>query len=505
MSILPCFHVRLEAIDLKGFIYSRATYGPKVGSIVDEEIANYALEYALSKKPDYAEVRAHNQVQDRIILRNDITETYVSAVDTGFCVRIMASGGIGFASTNRTSKEEARAVVDLAYKYAKSAGRKDKLVFAEEKGVKTKWAAEQKKKIENVAPEERISVFKEVNKALASCGVKVPAVMCQVFIDLITKYFVNSEGSRISSFAPKIGAFIFVTVAEQGKTEQAYEQFGYTGGWEAFDKWKIQERMIHNAKVLRDVITKAKAVKPGDMDLICGPEVTGIAAHESCGHPMEADRILGREMSQAGRSFIYKGGEFWIGTRIGSKAVTVVDDPTIENSYGFYPYDDEGVKARPRFLYKEGVINEFLHNRESAAKLGTRSNGSSRSVNYDREAIVRMANTFVAPGKFKEEELIEDVKQGVYMKSFTEWNIDDKRFNQRYVGKEAYLIKDGELQYPVARPVIETTTLKFWTAVDAVSEKVEFDAATCGKGDPSQGVPVYTGGPCMRLRGVYVK
>jgi len=91
------------------------------------------------------------------------------------------------------------------------------------------------------------------------------------------------------------------------------------------------------------------------------------------------------------------------------------------------------------------------------------------------------------------------------MKSFTEWNIDDKRFNQRYVGKEAYLIKDGELQYPVARPVIETTTLKFWSAVDAVSKEVEFDAATCGKGDPSQGVPVYTGGPCMRLREVFVK
>jgi TldD protein len=267
----------------------------------------------------------------------------------------------------------------------------------------------------------------------------------------------------------------------------------------------MEERLVHNAKVLRDVITKAKAIKSGNMDLICGPEVTGIAAHESCGHPMEADRILGREMSQAGRSFIYKGGKYWVGTRIGSDTVTIVDDPTVEHSYGYYAYDDEGVKSRRRFLYKEGVINEFLHNRESAAKLGMRSNGSSRSVNYDREAIVRMANTFVLPGEFAEEDLIEDVKQGVFMKSFTEWNIDDKRFNQRYVGREAYLIKNGELQYPVARPVIETTTLKFWSAVDAVSKRVEFDAATCGKGDPPQGVPVYTGGPCLRLRRVFVK
>jgi TldD protein len=472
---------------------------------MEEGIVDYALEYAQGKKVEYAEVRALSQVQDRLVLRNGILEAFASAVDSGFCVRVIADGGIGFASTNKWSKEEARTIVDLAFKYAKAANRKDKLVFAKEKGVETKWAVGQKKKIENVTPEDRISAFAEVNKALASCGVKVVAVMSQCSIDLITKYFVNSEGSRISSFVPKIGAFIFITVAEQGKTEQGYVQFGYSGGWEAFDQWKMEERLVHNAKVLRDVITKAKAVKSGNMDLICGPEVTGIAAHESCGHPMEADRILGREMSQAGRSFIYRGGKYWVGTRIGSDTVTIVDDPTVEHSYGYYAYDDEGVKSRRRFLYKEGVINEFLHNRESAAKLGMRSNGSSRSVNYDREAIVRMANTFVLPGEFAEEDLIEDVKQGVFMKSFTEWNIDDKRFNQRYVGREAYLIKNGELQYPVARPVIETTTLKFWSAVDAVSKRVEFDAATCGKGDPPQGVPVYTGGPCLRLRRVFVK
>jgi TldD protein len=210
-------------------------------------------------------------------------------------------------------------------------------------------------------------------------------------------------------------------------------------------------------------------------------------------------------MSQAGRSFIYKGGQYWLGTRIGSKVVTVVDDPTVAHSYGYYAYDDEGVRARRRLLYKDGVINEFLQNRETAARLDTRSNGSSRSMNYDREAIVRMANTFVLPGDLTEEELVEDVKRGIFMKSFTEWNIDDKRFNQRYVGREAYLIEDGELKYPAARPVIETTTPKFWSAVDAVSKKVEYDAATCGKGDPSQGAPVYTGGPCIRLREVYVR
>ncbi|MBS7633446.1 TldD/PmbA family protein [Candidatus Bathyarchaeota archaeon] len=472
---------------------------------MDEDIVDFALKYAEEKKVEYAEARGQSQIQDRLMLRNGILEAYTSAVDSGLCVRVLANGGIGFASTNKWTKEEAKEIVDLAFRYAKASGRKDKIKFEKEKGIETKWVVDQKKKIENISPEERISAFEEINKTLTTCGVKIAATMGSCNIDLISKYFVNSEGSKITSFVPKLGAFFYITVAEEGKTEQAYEQFGYSGGWEAFSQWGVAEKLVHNAKILKDVITKGKAVKAGNMDLVCGPEVTGIAAHESCGHPMEADRIVGREMSQAGRSFIYKGGPYWIGTKIGSKHATIVDDPTIEHSYGYYAYDDEGVKARRRFLYKEGIINEFLHNRESAAKLGTKSNASSRTVNYDREAIVRMANTFVLPGDMTEEELIEDVKYGVFMKSFTEWNIDDKRFNQRYVGREAYLIENGELKHPVARPIIETTTPKFWTAVDAVSKKVEFDAATCGKGDPGQGIPVFTGGPCIRLREVYVK
>jgi TldD protein len=345
----------------------------------------------------------------------------------------------------------------------------------------------------------------EVDRALTSLGINVAARMFSFGTSITEKYIVNTEGSVISSYVPRIGAWGFITVVENGRPEQASEGFGYAGGWEVIRKWKITEKMTHAAKVLQRVIKEGKAVTPRKMTLVCGPEVTGIATHESCGHPMEADRILGREMSQAGRSFIYPKGPFWLGTRIGSSAVTIIDDPTVKNNYGYYEYDDEGIKARPRYLYKNGIINEFLHNRETAAKMGTRSNGSSRAVSYDREAIVRMANTFVQPGDFDEEEMFEDVKQGVYMRSFMEWNIDDVRFNQRYVGREAFWIEKGELKHPIARPVIETSTQIFWSAVDAVSKKVEYIPGSCGKGDPMQGIPVYMGGPLIRLREVYVK
>ena len=116
-----------------------------------------------------------------------------------------------------------------------------------------------------------------------------------------------------------------------------------------------------------------------------------------------------------------------------------------------------------------------------------------------------MSTTFVEPKDHTLEELVEDVKYGIYMKSFTEWNIDDIRFNQKYVGREAYLIEKGEVGDPVKRPIIELTTKTFWSAVDAVGRDLKFVGATCGKSDPMQGVNVWIGGPHMRLRDVYMR
>jgi len=111
-----------------------------------------------------------------------------------------------------------------------------------------------------------------------------------------------------------------------------------------------------------------------------------------------------------------------------------------------------------------------------------------------------MANTFMKAGDHTFEELLEDVHHGVYMKTFMEWNIDDKRFNERYVGHESYLVENGELTGYVRNPALEVTTPTLYGSVDAVGKRMEFGAGTCGKGDPSQGAPVYEGGPPIRLR-----
>jgi TldD protein len=280
-------------------------------------------------------------------------------------------------------------------------------------------------------------------------------------------------------------------------------EYGATGGYEQVKRWNLHSKLNDEINTLGKNLRNAKRSKPKKMDVVCSPEVVGIMVHESAGHPYEADRILGREAAQAGESFI---SQSMLGSRIGTDDVTVVDDPRIKNSYCYFKYDNEGVKARENTLIKKGNITGFLHNRETSAAMGrSTSNGCSRASDYAKESMVRMSNTYLKKGTHTEDELIEDVKEGIFLKNYMEWNIDDRRLNQKYVGAESYYIKNGKVQHPVYNPVLEVTTPKLWSSVDGLGKKIEFHAGQCGKGEPMQGIPVSFGGPVMRLRNMRIQ
>ncbi len=280
---------------------------------------------------------------------------------------------------------------------------------------------------------------------------------------------------------------------------------GGTSGWEWIEEENVVEKILDDNKGLVKAARNAIETKLNEIDVVISGEVAGIMAHENVGHPSEADRILGREGAQAGESFyldlIQKGNLGDI--KMGSDEVTIIDDPTRPGNSGFYLYDDECVKARPRYLIKKGMLNELLLNREYASRYNFKSNAAARAINYKREPIIRMANTHFAPGDFTFEELFEDIKTGIYMKSFTEWNIDDRRFQSKYVGLEVYLIENGEItDTMIRRPVLELTTFGILSNVDAVSKDFNSPHGYCGKGEPMQGVPVWLGGPHVRLRNI---
>ncbi|MGQ9588087.1 MAG: TldD/PmbA family protein [Thermoplasmata archaeon] len=471
--------------------------------MIDEDIALKVLDAAQEKAHVLlAEVRLEERESRELAVRAGQVSNLTRLGDAGMNVRLVLPSGIGFASCNGISRQDGLRLVQNAYRQARSGRRKNPVSVSAESPVRTSWAVRENRRLADVSPEEKLAFLREIDAAIVGTGVNVKGRYFELKDYEITGLFVSSEGSSIRSFLPRVKIEAQNLVSHEGQTEQSFREFGATGGWEKAAGWELDRELPREAMMLKNLIEKGKRVTPGVKDLVCGPEVAGIAAHESCGHPMEADRVLGREMSQAGRSFVSPD---MVGQRIGSMYATVIDDPTVPGSYGYYAYDQEGVKARPRCLYKEGIISEFLHNRETASRLGLKSNGSSRCCSYLREPIIRMANTYIAPGDFEDDEMIGSIKEGILMRSFTEWNIDDKRYNQKYVSREAYFIEDGELAGPARRCVLEITTPGFWNAIDAVSKKVDYTAAECGKGDPMQDMAVWTGGPMLRLRGVMLR
>jgi TldD protein len=471
--------------------------------MLDEDVAEATLRAIGSKATVLlAEVRLEERNMRGLAVKSSQVSSLNSLEDSGMNVRVVLPTGIGFASSNRVSRVEGARLAMQALRLAKGGKRKSPVTLSSEQPVRTNWAVSQKRSLIDITTEDKLAFLRELDSHVVKTGVKVQGRYYELIDYEIGGFFANSEGSRIRSFIPRVVIGASNMVSSKGELAMSLREWGACGGWEKVEEWDLGRVLPAEVRMLKNQLDHGRMLKPGVYDLVCGSEVTGIAAHESCGHPMEADRILGREMSQAGKSFV---SQEMIGKRIGSKYATVIDDPTVPGSYGYYLYDQEGVKARPRHLYKEGLINEFLQNRETASRMNLKSNGSSRSEYYLREPIARMANTFVAPGDFEEDELIGSVKDGVLMRSFTEWNIDDKRYNQKYVSREAYFVKDGELAGPAKKCTLEITTPGFWGAIDAVSKKVELDAAECGKGDPMQGMAVCTGGPMLRLRSVTLK
>jgi len=471
-----------------------------------EDLIELAVNYAESLGAKYAEARFQRDIQETVILKNGFPEAAVLEEKKGISVRVLVDGALGFASTDSLTRRDVKAASSRAFKMARASARimHEKVSMDDSSLGNVKMEVKQRIGFNSIDIESRTSLLKEAYKRAveeaAERNVKVPA--CSMTIDtwMTEKLVVSSDGAYVYSLIPRAAFSMLMTAFHPQKgSAQRFFDLGGSGGWEIVERWRLPSLIEKEAETLSEILLSAGKGPSGKTDVILGPELVGLICHESSGHPGEADRILGREAAQAGETYLKRDS---IGLRVGSRLVNVVDDPTLDGSFGFYLYDDEGVKARKRMLIKEGVINEFLHNRETASVFGVKSNGSARASAFDREPIVRMANTYLEPGDYSVEELLEDVKEGVYIRSFMEWNIDDRRFNQRYVGLEAYRILNGEIKERIRNPVLEVTTTGLWSSVDAVGRDLEFQAAYCGKGDPLQGIPVWTGGPHVRLREV---
>ncbi|MCX8202466.1 MAG: TldD/PmbA family protein [Candidatus Micrarchaeota archaeon] len=460
--------------------------------------ADLILSKLKKQNVEYVEVRLERTSGESFYISNGNLEAASFGSEEGIGVRYLLNGCLGFFSINSFGKEEIEKIINQSIKMTRKSVRiGEEIEFSEEKAEKHKYEIRQKKKIENFGIEAKLEYVKGIEKSLLEAGANVFTRTFYYVDGMTEKYYVNSNGSAIESRIPRVDLFYNFIVRENGQNMQRHWQYGIVGGFEKIERMNIEEKISEEAKAMKNTITNGISPPKGEIEVVVSPEISGIMAHESVGHPYEADRILGRESAQAGESFVNPD---MIGTKIGSDMVNVADDPTIPDSFGYYLYDDEGVRARKKMLIKSGIINEFLHNRQTAAKFKIRSNGSARASEFDVEPIIRMSNTVVLPGDWKEDEIIRDTKYGIYIKNFMEWNIDDKRLNQKYKANEAYLIENGKITKPLKQPSIEITTPILWNSVNAIADNFELHAATCGKGEPMQGIPVSMGGASMRMK-----
>jgi len=239
--------------------------------------------------------------------------------------------------------------------------------------------------------------------------------------------------------------------------------------------------------------------------LIIDGSQLALQVHESCGHPIELDRVFGTEASYAGMSFLTldKLNNF----RYGSDIVNIVADSTVPGGLGTFGYDDEGIKAQRVPIVTNGMFVGYLTSRETAAKINQQSNGAMRADGWNKIPLIRMTNVNLEPGTWKFDDLISDTEDGIYVETNRSWSIDDKRLNFQFGTEIAWEIKNGKLGRMFKNPTYTGITPQFWASCDAICNKSYWKmwgTPNCGKGEPPQTAHVGHGTAPSRFRNIKV-
>lgn len=473
-------------------------------SRLDIDLLRRLVELPREPGVEYVEVRYHSLKGTQLFFLNGGLVSAFRSDTTGVSFRVIYNGGLGFSATSDTSSDGLKDSLSRALASARASSMrvKGRITLSRDRLGSARYNVLEVKPLDGISVEDKIRDVSERFKSLelSRDPMRVTSYTTTYNEVVEHKIVVTSDGGFVESIIPRVSIFYNISATSGDRRANRWNMVAGSGGFELVDRLRFIEEMRDDIESLYVNLVKAGSPPRGRMDVILSPEIVGLSVHESIGHPSEADRVMGREAAQAGLSY----RRDYRDPVIGSEVVTVYDDPTIPGSYGFYLYDDEGVPARRRTLIDRGRLAELLHNRETAAAYGTLSNASARASNYRSEPIVRMANTYMAPGDYSFEELVEGVKEGVYIRKYMEWNIDDYRWVARYVGLEAYMIRNGRIEEPVRDVVLEVNSRDYYSSIDAVGKDLQFTAGTCGKGEPPQPMPVWMGGPHVRLRGVVV-
>ncbi len=475
------------------------------------EFCQQALDAAKALGASYADVRIVRRRNEAIETRNGAVDRLSSSRDEGFGIRAIVNGAWGFASSSTISEEEGRRVAELAVRIALASASVSgaPVTLAPADVADGRFLMPCRRDPFDVPLEEKISLLLDADRLMrANPGVGIAEGSMEFY--RTETVFASTEGSYIEQEKTESGAGIVATAIRNGDVQRRSFPCSMGGdfgaaGYEFVEDWALTdqaERIAAEAVALLD----APVCPSGAMDIVLEGSMLALQVHESCGHPIELDRVFGSEASFAGTSFLTpeKLGEF----QYGSEIVSIAADATAPGGLGSFFYDDEGVAAERTDIVMEGVFRGYLSSRETAARLGLKaSGGAMRADGWNRIPIVRMTNINLEPGDWNLEEIIEDTANGLYMMDVKSWSIDDKRLNFQFGQEQAYEIRDGQLGQVYRNPTYAGITYEFWRNCDAIAGDDDWHLwgiPNCGKGEPMQVGHVGHGVAPARFRNVQV-
>ncbi|HYN64992.1 MAG TPA: TldD/PmbA family protein [Candidatus Limnocylindrales bacterium] len=475
------------------------------------ELIDLALDAAQRAGAGYADIRITERETESMTVKNGALEAAASNLSVGFGVRVLVDGAWGFAGSAVMARPEVERVTREAIDIARASGLASgpAVELDDTPPQVARYSTPLQEDPFAVSIDEKLRILFEADAAMAS----VPGVTVRegtVEAGRERKTFASSEGAHIEQELTEAGAGIEATAVNDNESQvRSWPNSSggqhVSGGFEAvraIDLPGNAQRIAEEAVALLE----AEDCPSGVMTVVIDSSQMALQVHESCGHPIELDRVLGMEASFAGTSFLTldKLGQL----RYGSEVVNIDADATAAGGLGTFGYDDEGVPAQNVPIVSAGEFVGYLTSRETAPIIGRRSMGSSRASGWNVIPLIRMTNINLRPGEAGTlDDLIADTDDGLYISTNRSWSIDDRRLNFQFGTQAGWRIRNGKLGEMIKNPTYTGITPQFWGSCDAIcgpSEWVLWGVPNCGKGEPMQTHRVGHGASPARFRNVQV-
>jgi TldD protein len=468
------------------------------------------LDTAKLKKVPYADIRIVRRQNEEIEVKNGKVEGLMHDEDFGFGIRVLSQGAWGFACSSKVTRKEMEVVLGKALKIAKASSKAKgkEILFPSISPVTDRYTTPISIDPFDVAPEKKIGLLLKADEIIRrNKKVKISEAILGSY--KTEKTFASTGGSYIEQEIVECGAGIAATAIEGDEIQVRSYPNSFRGnfatrGYEWIERLALADRAERVAEEASQLLG-AKPCPSKVTTLILDGSQLALQVHESVGHPIELDRILGTEASYAGTSFLQPGmvGHF----KYGSDLVNVVADATYPGGLGTFGYDDEGIKAQRVPILSQGILVNLLTSRETAHHLGRESNGTMRADGWNRIPLIRMTNINLEPGEWTLDQMVAGTEEGLFLTTNRSWSIDDKRINFQFGTEVGWEIKNGKLGEMVKNPTYTGITPTFWNSCDAIADRNHWQmwgTPNCGKGEPGQVAHVGHGAAPARFRNVQV-